>query len=54
MWEGERRLRLGGVKQRSLLALLLLDAGRVVSSDRLIEELWGDDRPRDGTGGVAV
>ena len=47
MRDGERTVRLGGVKQRSLLALLLLDAGRVVSSDRLIEELWGTDPPED-------
>ena len=40
-------VRLGGAKQRSLLALLLLDTGRVVSSDRLIEELWGGDPPED-------
>jgi branched-chain amino acid transport system substrate-binding protein len=30
-----------------LLALLLLDAGRVVSSDRLIDELWGEAPPED-------
>jgi branched-chain amino acid transport system substrate-binding protein len=30
-----------------VLALLLLDAGRVVSSGRLIDELWGDDPPED-------
>ena len=42
VWEGERQLRLGGVKQRSVLALLVLDAGRVVSSDRLVDELWGE------------
>jgi branched-chain amino acid transport system substrate-binding protein len=35
------------VKQRSLLALLLLGRGAVVSSDRLIDELWGDDPPED-------
>jgi DNA-binding SARP family transcriptional activator/ABC-type branched-subunit amino acid transport system substrate-binding protein len=45
--EGERQVRLGGVKQRSLLALLLLDAGRVVSSDSLIEHLWADHPPED-------
>jgi len=33
------RLALGGPKQRALLAILLLQANRVVSSDRLIEEL---------------
>jgi hypothetical protein len=30
----------GGPKQRALLALLLLSANKVVSRDRLIEELW--------------
>src|SRR5262245_58556528 len=39
-------LELNRKKQRSLLALLLLDAGEVVSSDRLIEELWGDKPPK--------
>src|SRR5919198_560752 len=33
-------IRLGGPKQRALLALLLLSANRVVSRDRLIEELF--------------
>ena len=31
----------GGVKQRSLLAMLLLHAGEVVSTDRLVDALWG-------------
>ena len=31
---------LGGPKQRAVLALLLLDAGRVVPAERLVEELW--------------
>jgi WD40 repeat protein/DNA-binding SARP family transcriptional activator len=39
------RVALGGPKQRALLAILLLRADRVVSSDRLIEELWADDPP---------
>ncbi len=38
-------LRLGGRKQRALLALLLLDPGRAVSTDRLIEELWRETPP---------
>ena len=36
---------LGGAKQRALLALLLLDAGRVVSTDRLIDALWAGEPP---------
>jgi DNA-binding SARP family transcriptional activator len=38
-------LPLGGVKQRSLLAMLLLHANQVVSSDRLIDALWGASPP---------
>ncbi|HEX6026631.1 MAG TPA: AfsR/SARP family transcriptional regulator [Solirubrobacter sp.] len=41
----ERVLALGGAKQRSLLALLLLHANEVVATDRLIAELWGDSPP---------
>jgi predicted ATPase/DNA-binding SARP family transcriptional activator len=33
---------LGGPKQRAVLALLLLGAGRPISAERLIEEVWGD------------
>jgi DNA-binding SARP family transcriptional activator len=36
-----------GAKERSLLALLLLHAGRVVSADRLLAELWGEHLPDD-------
>jgi DNA-binding SARP family transcriptional activator len=37
---------LGGQKQRALLALLLLHVSRVVASERLIQELWGEQPPR--------
>jgi predicted ATPase/DNA-binding SARP family transcriptional activator len=37
---GGRELPLGGPKQRAVLALLALEAGRVVSAERLIEQLW--------------
>ena len=40
-------LRLGGVKQRSVLAILLLSASEVVSSERLIDALWGEAPPED-------
>src|SRR5919109_857352 len=36
---------LGPPQQRALLALLLLNANRVVSRDRLIDELWGGQPP---------
>ena len=37
---------LGGPKQRAVLALLLLDAGRSVSLERLVDEVWGERPPR--------
>jgi DNA-binding SARP family transcriptional activator len=40
-----RPVALGGVKQRTLLALLLLTPTRPVSVDRLIDALWSDDPP---------
>jgi DNA-binding SARP family transcriptional activator len=39
-------LLLGGQKQRAVLALLLVDANRVVSTDRLVDALWGEQPPR--------
>lgn len=42
---GGEPIPLGGAKQRALLALLLLNADEVVSVERLVEELWGDDPP---------
>ncbi|MFC7533069.1 BTAD domain-containing putative transcriptional regulator [Actinoplanes sp. GCM10030250] len=38
-------LPLGGTKSRTLLAALLLPPGRTVSTDRLIDVIWGDDPP---------
>ncbi len=43
--ENGRLLSLGGSKQRSLLALLLLHANEVVPRDRLIDALWGERAP---------
>jgi DNA-binding SARP family transcriptional activator len=43
--EAEHPLALGRPKQRAVLAILLLDAGRVVSLDRLVEEVWGRQSP---------
>ncbi len=42
-------LLLGGRKQRSVLALLLLEAPRPVPTDRLIDVLWGERPPRTAT-----
>jgi DNA-binding SARP family transcriptional activator len=39
-------LLLGGLKQRAVLALLLLEAPKAVSTDRLIDSLWAEQPPR--------
>ena len=41
-----RPVPLGGPRQRAVLALLLLEANRVVSMDRLAEDLWGGHPPK--------
>jgi DNA-binding SARP family transcriptional activator len=43
--DGDRELRLGGGKQRALLALLLVNANRTVSIDRIVGDLWGGSAP---------
>lgn len=47
-------LRWAGHKQRALLAVLLLHANEVVSADRLIEDLWGDEPPAQAAKSVHV
>ena len=42
---GGTALEVGGPKQRAVLALLLLEANRVVSADRLIEAIWEETPP---------
>ncbi|WP_143073525.1 BTAD domain-containing putative transcriptional regulator [Actinokineospora terrae] len=42
-------LGVGGTRLRMLVALLALDAGRVVSVSELVSGLWGDDPPADAT-----
>ncbi len=44
--DGDRTLTVARQKPRALLALLALNAGRVVSRDRLVDELWGDEAPK--------
>ena len=39
--------------QRALLALLLVNANRVLTPDRIADELWGDDLPATGTKALA-
>jgi DNA-binding SARP family transcriptional activator len=45
--DGERSMAVGGPRQVALLALLLINANRALSDDRLIDTLW-DDLGRSG------
>jgi DNA-binding SARP family transcriptional activator len=43
--DGRQRVALGGSKRRAVLALLLLHAGETLSTDRMIDDLWGEHPP---------
>ncbi|MEO3795140.1 BTAD domain-containing putative transcriptional regulator [Nonomuraea sp. B10E15] len=49
-----RPVKLGGPRPRSLLAALLLDAGRIVPLDRLVTAIWGDRLPGSARNQVAI
>ncbi len=46
---GDAPLHLGGPKQRAVLAMLALKPNASVSTDRLIEGLWGESQPATAT-----
>ena len=52
--DGGRPFPLGGRRERVLLATLLLEANRVVSSGRLIEAVWGGDPPETAANALQV
>jgi DNA-binding SARP family transcriptional activator len=52
--EGGQLVRLSGARQRALLAILLLHVGEAISSDRLMDELWGDEPPDAGSAALRV
>ena len=45
LWSGDRQIELGTAKIRSLLAVLLLDAGHIVPVETLVYRVWGDEPP---------
>jgi DNA-binding SARP family transcriptional activator len=49
-----RAVPLGGGKQRALLTLLLLHANETITTDRLIDELWGERPPATAAKTVQV
>jgi DNA-binding SARP family transcriptional activator len=47
--ERDAQLPLRGQKQRALLAIMLIHAGEVLATDRLVDLLWGEHPPRTAT-----
>ena len=45
-------LDLGGARQRSVLALLVIARGDAVPADRLIHDLWGENAPPTASGAL--
>src|ERR1700677_4350634 len=44
----------GGPRERVILAALLLERGRLLSTDRLVDALWGDAPPESARGQVHI
>ncbi|MGQ5259529.1 BTAD domain-containing putative transcriptional regulator [Micromonospora sp. ZYX-F-536] len=47
-WYADREIDLGPGKQRAVLAVLLLSAGRPVSTGQIIEAVWPEEPPANG------
>ncbi|SEG89642.1 DNA-binding transcriptional activator of the SARP family [Thermomonospora echinospora] len=47
-WRGDQRLDLGPGKQRAVLAVLLLNVGRPVSTEAIIDAVWPRTPPENG------
>jgi len=52
--EGGRPIDVGAPKQRSVLARLLISANTVVSTDRILEDLWPEGPPKTGARSLHV
>src|SRR5262249_13458020 len=53
-WRDGARLPLGGLRQRALLAYLVIHRGESVSAERLLDELWSTSSPAGGAKAVQV
>src|ERR1700704_1934311 len=54
VWADGASLDITAPRQRAVLAILLIEAHRVVSPDRLIDRLYGGEPPRHATSTMAA
>lgn len=47
-WQGDRELALGPTKQRAVLAALLVNANKAVSTSQIVDAVWDDEPPHNG------
>ncbi|GAA2705820.1 winged helix-turn-helix domain-containing protein [Micromonospora olivasterospora] len=47
-WHGDQEIDIGPGKQRAVLAVLLLSAGRPVPTGQIIDAVWPEDPPANG------
>ncbi|WP_405750325.1 tetratricopeptide repeat protein [Streptomyces sp. NBC_00012] len=50
LWHQEQQCKLGSVKTRCVLAVLVHSLGEPVSMDALIDRVWGDEQPESAVG----
>src|SRR2546429_9161918 len=51
---GDRSFKIGGPRERTLLAVLALKANRVASVDLLVDAVWGEDPPSSAPAPIQV
>jgi len=54
VWDGAAWSGIGAPHQRVVLAVLLAEDGRAVTTDRLVHEIWGERPPRTAAHAVQV
>ena len=51
---GDGSLQIGGRRQRTVLAVLLLNANRTTSTDTIVDAVWGDEPPATARRSIQV
>jgi len=54
VWADGRQIEIAAAKQRAILAILALQANRVVSNERLVQLLWGEEPPETAANTLQV